>query len=584
MRYPVTRAVPSRRALVALVGLLAATVSGCEDQSDPAAGPSTEAARVSIARPDSGLRMAVGDTVNLAASLSGPSAGPSSDIVWTSSDTAIAEVAAVSAAGPGHASVRLKGAGAAVITAKAGAAASDTLTVTVASTGLASVTTGTTIIPGQSIQSAVNAYPGGTTFTLKAGVHRLQSIQPKPGDIFVGEPGAILSGARLLTTFSRSGTYYVATGQTQQGYASGVCASGSPACALPEQLFIDDRVLTRVTSLSQVTSGKWYFDYAADKAYFSDNPSGHRVEISVNTYAFASSSANVTVKNLIVEKYANSASMGAFLGTNASGWILDGNEVRWNHSVGVAPGSGWKLLRNKIHHNGQLGVSAGGRSNVLLDGNEIAYNNTAGFSQFWEAGGAKFIKNSNLTVRNNYVHHNDGAGLWTDTSYPTTIYEYNRVTDNTYGGIFHEVSYDAIIRYNTCERNGLAKFGALRYGGISVDNSPNVEIYGNTVSNNRDGIGGRQVSHSVTTGPYGALQLKNLYVHDNTVTMSQSGGYTGVIQYVGDNSYYTSRGNRFAKNTYYLSGSAMYFNWYGSPRTDSQWRGYGEDTGGTFHR
>src|SRR6185369_11501776 len=48
MRYPVTRVVPSRRALVALVGLLAATVSGCEDQSDPAAGPSTEAARVSI--------------------------------------------------------------------------------------------------------------------------------------------------------------------------------------------------------------------------------------------------------------------------------------------------------------------------------------------------------------------------------------------------------------------------------------------------------------------------------------------------------------------------------------------------------
>jgi parallel beta-helix repeat protein len=277
--------------------------------------------------------------------------------------------------------------------------------------------------------------------------------------------------------------------------------------------------------------------------------------------------------------------MGTFLGTNTTGWILDGNEIRWNHGTGVAVGSGWKVLRNKIHHNGQLGIVAGGgRSNILVDNNEIAYNNTAGYDPFWEAGGGKFMKTTALTVSNNYVHHNTGTGLWTDTAYPTTVYEYNRVTDNSYGGIYHEVSYDAKIRYNTCERNGLAKSGALRYGGISVDNSPNVEVYGNKISNNHDGIGGRQVSHGAQPEPYGPLQLKSFYVHDNTVTMSQSGGYNGVVQYVGDNSYYTSKGNRFVKNTYYLTGTTMYFHWQGSPRTDSQWRGYGEDTGGTFNR
>ena len=46
---------------------------------------------------------------------------------------------------------------------------------------------GTTIYPGQSIQQRVDAYPGGTTFYLKAGVHRLQSVVPKSGDSFVGE-------------------------------------------------------------------------------------------------------------------------------------------------------------------------------------------------------------------------------------------------------------------------------------------------------------------------------------------------------------------------------------------------------------
>jgi len=452
------------------------------------------------------------------------------------------------------------------------------------SPGLASATTtGIAIYPGQSIQAAVNAHPNGTTFTLKSGTHRLQSVAPKAGDIFLGESGAIMSGARLLTSFSRSGGYWVATGQTQQNTRSGTCLTGT-ACQYPEDLFLDNRLLTHVTALSQVGSGKWYFDYGADKIYMGDDPSGHRVETSVSPYAFAGGASGVTIRNLTIEKYANTASMGALIGSGSSGWTVEANEVRWNHGPGVGAGANWRILRNKIHHNGLSGISSGGPSSLVVDGNEIYNNNTAGFSPFWGAGGLKFTKATNLVVRNNYIHHNNGMGLWTDTAYPTTIYEYNRVTDNGYGGIYHEVSYAAIIRYNTCERNGLAKVGALRYGGISIDNSPNIEVYGNTLSGNRDGIGARQVPHAVTTGPYGPLQLKNLYVHDNKVTMNQSGGYNGVIQYVGDNSYYTSRNNRFVKNSYTLSGTAYYFHWWGSPRSDAQWRSYGEDVNGTFSR
>ena len=52
------------------------------------------------------------------------------------------------------------------------------------------------IVPGQSIQPLVNMYPGGTTFCLRAGVHRLtSSIRPKTGNTFVGEYGAILDGS-----------------------------------------------------------------------------------------------------------------------------------------------------------------------------------------------------------------------------------------------------------------------------------------------------------------------------------------------------------------------------------------------------
>src|SRR5919197_882257 len=50
------------------------------------------------------------------------------------------------------------------------------------------------ISPSQSIQAAVNSHPAGTTFILKAGTHRNQSVIPKSGDVFLGERGTILDG------------------------------------------------------------------------------------------------------------------------------------------------------------------------------------------------------------------------------------------------------------------------------------------------------------------------------------------------------------------------------------------------------
>jgi hypothetical protein len=63
--------------------------------------------------------------------------------------------------------------------------------------------------PGNNtIQSFVNAYPGATTFCLRAGVHSLISaITPKTGNIFVGEYGAILDGTGWTTTDTYQGAF-----------------------------------------------------------------------------------------------------------------------------------------------------------------------------------------------------------------------------------------------------------------------------------------------------------------------------------------------------------------------------------------
>jgi hypothetical protein len=54
---------------------------------------------------------------------------------------------------------------------------------------------------------------------------------------------------------------------------------------------------------------------------------------------------------------------------------------------------------------------------VLVDQNEIAYNNTAGFNSGWEAGGTKFVMTHNLVVRGNWSHHNSRNDRFTNNRY-----------------------------------------------------------------------------------------------------------------------------------------------------------------------
>jgi hypothetical protein len=54
------------------------------------------------------------------------------------------------------------------------------------------------ILPGQDIQAKINAKPNGTTFCLRAGRHTTTTayLNPSPGDVFIGEYGAIVDGQR----------------------------------------------------------------------------------------------------------------------------------------------------------------------------------------------------------------------------------------------------------------------------------------------------------------------------------------------------------------------------------------------------
>ena len=262
---------------------------------------------------------------------------------------------------------------------------------------------GVAVRPGESIQAAVDSHPAGTTFVIKSGVHKRQSVIPKGGNTFVGESGAVMSGEN------------------------------------------------------------------------------------VTSYAFGAQVNNVTIKNLVIEKYAGPKSEAAIFSLGgASGWRIEGNEIRYNNGSAVrSGGTGWHIVGNYLHHNEVYGLTGTGVGMVIED-NEIAFNNYQRTSG-GDAGGSKWFYTQDLVVRNNYSHDNGGPGLWTDGHNQGVLYEGNRVVNNTESGIKHEASCDAVIRNNTVEGNGFAS-GEWMAGGIRVSLSPNVEVHHNVVTNNRNGI------------------------------------------------------------------------------------------------
>lgn len=445
------------------------------------------------------------------------------------------------------------------------------------------------IAAGANIQAVIDAHAAGSIYWLRAGYYRGQTITPKNGDEIWGDYGATLTGGRVLSSWIFDGTNYYVTGQTQGGTAVGFCAIGSPRCGYAQDVFFDDVPLAHVSSLAGLASGKYFFDYAADRIYIRDNPSGHVVETSVTSSAVIGSATGVTLRNIFIEKYACNAQQGAVAATGAD-WSLYRLSARHNHGLGVRIQAGWTVQLCALNYNGQMGIGGSG-DGAVVEQNEIAYNNYAKFDFGWEAGGSKFTSTDGLTLRANWVHHNDGPGLWNDINVINALIEDNLCEDNAHNGIFHEISYAAIIRDNTSRRNHSVGFqdpddlyNPYRAAcGMCVAASPDVELSGNVCEDNDVQIAALQQDRSGDLALHGPHEIENLNAHHNTVRVGNVHQFTAVfLQDVGDTTYFTTRNNHFENNIYDtggLCGSALWA-WANGFRTFSQWQALSNDDTG----
>jgi hypothetical protein len=443
--------------------------------------------------------------------------------------------------------------------------------------------------PGDDLQAKLDNLPTGATLTLSAGYYRNQFLMPKAAQVLQGEPGATLSGARELTAWEREGAQWVVEGQTQGGVPGpGECLDENPQCRFPEDLFVDDSLYHRVASRAEVSAGSWFFDYAADRIYLGTDPAGKRVETSVTARGIGGSAAGVQVRGLIIEKYA-SPGQGSAVHAGGREWIVADNVIRWNHGTGLRGGQAGAFLRNRILANGQMGIGGSQQDGLVVEDNEIAWNNTARYDDGWESGGAKFTSTRGLIVRKNWVHHNFGPGLWTDIDVVDATIEWNTVEDNGAYGIQHEISFAATIRENVVRRNGGGAGyhrcqGPFACSGIAIHNSRDVEITGNVLAENFNGI--VLLEDNRGNGALGRWETRNVWTHDNAVTQLRRGSIaSGLGDRTDDNSVYAPAGGiRWTGNTYTLSGSVPYFLWQGSVVTDVEWQRLGHDVDGTIDR
>ncbi|MCC7207092.1 MAG: right-handed parallel beta-helix repeat-containing protein, partial [Anaerolineae bacterium] len=338
-------------------------------------------------------------------------------------------------------------------------------------------------------------------------------------------------------------------------------------------------------NLDSLEPGGFYFDRDADRLYLADDPVGHTVELGSTSTAFSGSARDVTIHNLTIEKYANPAQIGAIYGVESKNWTVTDNLVRLNHGVGIVVGDGMQVLSNRALRNGQMGITGIG-ANVRVEDNEIAYNNFARFEPGWEAGGTKFVATTDLVVRGNYVHDNDGPGLWTDTDNVGALYEGNLVVGNAMMGIFHEISYRAAIRNNVVMLNS-PHFDAWAYGAqIQISSSRDVEVWGNRVVVSAVGGSGIVIlEQDRGAGALGPRIATNNRVRDNTIIFLGAAGQAGAATDWRTDTFWTERDNQFQGNRYFAADPSVdHWAWDNRTMSWNDFRAQGQEPGGSLSR
>ena len=271
------------------------------------------------------------------------------------------------------------------------------------------------IASDQSIQSLVNMHPGGTTFCLRAGVHRLtSSITPKTGNTFVGEYGAILDGTGWSTTDPDAAAFKALSVNVD---------------------FVAIRNLT-IRNMPQHGITVYYLDsdhWTIEYNEIANNKFG--IEFAPNStirYNYIHHNVSSTPK---ASKPAERG--GAYLCQRCDDSVLEANEIAYNGTEQkIANHSANVVFRNNfVHHNLADGIwyDTNRNAGALIEGNRVEDNGRDGIS---------FEASIGATIRNNTIRRNADAAVFISLSQNARIYS-NTLEANV-GGILYFLNCDVL--------------------------------------------------------------------------------------------------------------------------------------------
>lgn len=306
--------------------------------------------------------------------------------------------------------------------------------------------------PGENIQRLVDRHPAGTTFYLRAGVHHApggtRHIDPKRGNTFLGEPGAILDGG------------------------------GSTTYAFQDNGGAND-VTIRGLEIRNYRN-------PAERGAIDASRSGWRV-IQCNVHSNSGAGIN-------------------FRGNN---WTIEGSNIHHNAQIGIlGSGSGGRVVNNTIANNNpnrayDWNWEAGGTkfvktSGLRVSGNKVLNNNGPGL---WTDG-----SNTGTLYEGNVVRDNAGPGIFHEISGSATIRN-NTVSGNAHkfyvGGILVANSSDVTVTGNTVSGND---GGIIGLQDNRSPNTVNLTVTGNHVSHS-GGVSGLVYNGGTDVASTGSIRF-----------------------------------------------------------------------------
>jgi hypothetical protein len=264
-----------------------------------------------------------------------------------------------------------------------------------------------------------------------------------------------------------------------------------------EMIIVNGVPLTQVLALSQMATGTFYVDEAQGHVYIWPAPGTNMSSAVVEAAALPSlftiqGKTNVVLRGLTFKYAASCRSKAAVTVQGSTNVLLDTVNFLWNNAQGLAvsyPSASFTVQNSVANHNGENGFQAYRVKYGLWQSNDASFNNWRGAQgsyYYFNSGGGHFFQTHNQSFSGFTAFYNQTYGAHFDTDHTNISATNFNASQNLLNGLFIEKDQGpfTVTGGNYCNNNPGVHPQSVAEGGISVRNSSNVALSGNTLYNN----------------------------------------------------------------------------------------------------